>query len=126
MSNEQALAEYVKELLAGEPITCRRMFGGSGIFYAGKMFALIADGELFLKADDKNRKRFEDAALKPFVYYKKNKPMTMSYYECPPEALDNEEAMRDWAQSSFAAALRANKWRQKITYYFEDKKFCKK
>ena len=126
MSNDQALAEYVKELLAGEPITCRRMFGGSGIFYAGKMFALIADGELFLKVDDKNRKRFEDATLKPFVYYKKDKPMTMSYYECPPEALDNEEAMRDWAQSSFAAALRANKWRQKITHYFEDKKFCKK
>ncbi|MFM8576070.1 MAG: TfoX/Sxy family protein, partial [Limnohabitans sp.] len=28
------------------PVTAKRMFGGHGIYHAGLMFALIADGQL--------------------------------------------------------------------------------
>lgn len=88
-------------------VAARSMFGGWGIYREGRMFGLIADDTLYLKADDKNRAMFEAEGLGPFVYDGKGKPVSMSYYEVPPEALDDPSAMRPWAVSAYDAALRA-------------------
>ncbi|MCP4196329.1 MAG: TfoX/Sxy family protein [Proteobacteria bacterium] len=102
------IVELALDLLAPmKEVTARAMFGGYGIFKANKMFALIADDVLYLKVDDKNRRRFEQEGLGPFVYTGGKKPMTMSYYEVPAEAMEDSALLCDWAESSFAAAKRA-------------------
>lgn len=88
-------------------VSARSMFGGWGLYREGRMFGLIADDTLYLKVDDKNRPMFDAEGLGPFVYEGKNKPVSMSYYEVPPEALDDPSAMRPWAVSAYDAALRA-------------------
>ena len=82
------------------------MFGGYGIFHQGQMFGLIADGSLYLKADEQSRQRFLDEGSQAFTYYKKDREFQLSYYLAP-EAFfeDGEECLR-WARIAFDAALR--------------------
>ena len=40
------------------PVMVRRMFGGAGIFADGTMFALVHDGVIYLKADERNAPDF--------------------------------------------------------------------
>ena len=108
MQNSPEFVSYLMELLAPFGNTrAKRMFGGHGIFRDDLMFGLVADETLYLKADDVNRADFEARGLERFVYYKKGKPMYLSYYQAPEEALDNSAGMLVWAEKSFAAAIRS-------------------
>ncbi len=49
------------------PIAAKRMFGGFGIYHDGLMFALVADDELYLKADKQSIPEFETKGLGPFA-----------------------------------------------------------
>ncbi len=84
----------------------RRMFGGYGIFHDGLMLALIADGDLYLKADDETRERFEAESCQPFVYYRQDKPCQLSYYHAPEAFFEDQAARLRWARLAFDAALR--------------------
>ena len=82
------------------------MFGGQGIFHQGLMFALIADGKLYLKADDDNRAAFEVEGCERFGYFRQGREYRLSYYRAPQEFYENPAACRRWARSAFDAALR--------------------
>jgi DNA transformation protein len=106
----QHFCDHVVELLQGMgPVSARRMFGGHGLFLDGLMFALIADNELYLKADAESRKAFVDLGLQPFTYHKQGKPMALSYYQAPETCLDSLDEMTRWGNVAFAAALRASR-----------------
>lgn len=116
MSEAREFATHVVDLL--DPFgrcEARRMFGGFGIFHQGLMFALIADGNLYLKADDRNRERFEAQDCENFSYYKQDRRYQLSYYTAPEAFFEDPAACLDWAQSAFDAALRnpANKGKRK-------------
>jgi len=101
--------EHLTDMLAPMgPVVARRMFGGAGLFREGLMFALVADDTLYFKADDGNRAAFGDAGMGPFTYEKKGKPAALSYFEAPPDAMDDAEEMLIWARGAWEAALRAN------------------
>ena len=101
------LTAYLLELLAPiGPVSARRMFGGVGLFHGGLMFGLIARGELFLKVGDANRSAYEAAGQAPFSYATKNGSHTItSYWRCPPELLDDAEALQVWARQAVEAAV---------------------
>lgn len=110
MNAERDFVDYLLELLYNFPdVTAKRMFGGYGIFRDGLMFGLVADSTLYFKVDAENKPDFEERGLEPFTYEAKGKPMQMSYYQAPEEALDNEDEMLTWAESAFRAAVRAKK-----------------
>lgn len=91
------------------------MFGGLGIYREGVMFALVADGTLYLKVDDLNHREFAEACGRPFVYDGKGRPVTMSYWTPPEEIFDNPDELKRWAQLAYEAALRARTGRRKRT-----------
>ena len=103
---------FVEEVLhrleqTGE-VSSRRMFGGVGIFHAGLMFALIADNELYLKADQKSVHFFEQADCPPFSYSKANgKVFKMSYYLAPESFFEELDETILWSKRAQDAALRA-------------------
>ena len=104
-----AIADFILEILSPwRPVTARRMFGGHGIYHAGVMFALIADGQLYLKVDDESRGVFEAAGLSPFVYEAKGRRVSLSYHRAPDAMLDEPELAREWAERGWQAALRAH------------------
>ena len=63
------------------------------------MFGLIADDVAYLKVDDSNREEFVKAGSSPFKPYS-DKSTTMSYYEIPPDILDDQDKLLKWAEKS--------------------------
>lgn len=108
MSRREFLDFVLEQMSLLQGLRARGMFGGFGIYSGDLFFALIADDRLFFKTDEENRQAFMDRGLKPFEYRASDgKAMSMAYYEAPPEAYDDRDAMREWAQRSIAAAARS-------------------
>ena len=81
------------------------MFGGAGIYAGDTMFALIADGTIYLKAGDNNIAAFEREGLEPFTYITgKGKRGVMSYRRMPDRLYDDPEELAVWARAALAAA----------------------
>ena len=115
MSDSGAMSEftdYLSEVFERlGPVDVRSMFGGYGVFYEGLMFALVAEDDVYLKADAQNAGDFESRNLPAFEYGRKGKSVKMTYYRAPDEILDDRDAAADWARRSYAAAQRMAKRR---------------
>ncbi len=101
--------DHIRELFAAfGPVTIRRMFGGAGIYADATMFALVADGTIFFKADERTIPAFEREGLGPFIYAAKNdKRVAMSYWRMPDRLYDDPDELARWANEALAAARRA-------------------
>ncbi len=82
------------------------MFGGYGIYLDDLMFALVADGTLYLKADKNSSNLFEDKGLPPFEYNKQGTLVKMSYYLAPEEIYEDPDVALKWGRLAVDAALR--------------------
>ena len=90
----EGLAQRLEPL--GE-VKTKKMFGGYGIFQAGKMFALVTSGaELFFKVDDSNRARFIKA--------KSPQHSKMPYFRVPVPVLKSDTKFVEWARRSVEIA----------------------
>lgn len=80
----------------------RKMFGGYGLYYEGRIFGLIADSTLYFKVDNTNRKQYEEAGSQPFVYEGRHNrgPVEMPYWSVPDFLLHDPSAIINWAQQS--------------------------
>ena len=106
MSVSDEFIEYILDQLSlWQHVTARTMFGGAGLYRDGKMFGLISDDAAYLKVDESNRKEFIEAGSSPFKPYP-DKSMTMSYFEVPPDILDDTEELVKWAENSLAIQQR--------------------
>lgn len=86
------------------PVSIRPMFGGAGVYSGDVMFALIAYETLYLKADAATSADFEAEGKERFTYDGKDKPVQMSYWECPERLYDDPDEMKLWAEKSLAIA----------------------
>jgi DNA transformation protein len=103
-------AERIAEIFeAFGPVRTRRMFGGTGIYAEGVMFALEAYGTLYVKADAALAARLTAQGSQPFTYKGKGKPIRMSYWQLPETALDDPDEAADWARAALAVAHAARR-----------------
>jgi DNA transformation protein and related proteins len=83
------------------------MFAGAGVYLDGVFFALAtSDGGIYLKCDAEIEDRFRAAGSSPFTYGRDERKITMSYWSLPNEALDDSDALKEWAELAYQAALR--------------------
>lgn len=105
--------DYILELLAPlgrlGSIRAKRMFSGAGLFLDDRMFAILIDDTLYLKADDGNRAAYLARGMSPFVYERQGKDVALGYYAVPPESLEDQSDLLTLARLGIEAALRANK-----------------
>lgn len=102
--------DYLKEVFQSFGIVnVRRMFGGHGLFHDGLMFGLVVNEVLYLKADPQSRHWFLDEDMAPFIYYKQDKPVSLSYYTAPESIFEDPDEACLWARRAFDAALRNKK-----------------
>lgn len=107
MANTPSFVQYAVDLLSPlGAVSARAMFGGHGLYAEGRMFGLLDDGELFLKADAESRGAFVTAGCAQWVYAGPHGPMPGGYYRPPPEAMEDFEAMRPWFELAVGAARR--------------------
>lgn len=96
------------ELLGGPASArSRRMFGGYGLYVDDLFVAIVADGVLYLKADEQTRAAFEEAGGRAFVYDRRTGAVALGYWSAPEEASDSPALMAPWLRMARAAALRA-------------------
>lgn len=92
--------EYILgQLSSWGEVTVRKMFGGAGLYLDGDIFGIVANDVAYLKVDETNRGKFllaGSAPLKPFP----NRPTVLSYFEIPPEILENPDELIEWAEES--------------------------
>ncbi len=105
MPISEADIEHVRELFSDlEPLTIKRMFGGTGIYADGRIFAVQrSDGILFLKAKGAFAAEMAEAGAVPFEMTMKGKLRAMGYMSLPAEALDDPELACEWARKALAA-----------------------
>ena len=108
-------ADFILELFAGfGRVSVRRMFGGAGIYADGTMFGLVADGVIYLKADEHTIPDFEREGLKPFTYTAKGrKSVALSYWRMPDRLYDEPDELAQWARASVMVAQRTPRKRQR-------------
>lgn len=100
-------ADAIRDALSAfGPVELRRMFGGQGVFRDGLMFALEADGTLYLKADDMDAAAFREAGCEKFQYRKGDRDVAMGYWSAPLAALEDPDIMGQWARRAHACARR--------------------
>ncbi|MBK8207202.1 MAG: TfoX/Sxy family protein [Planctomycetes bacterium] len=83
-------------------VSTRRMFGGAGIYFQDKFFALVDNDELYFKVNDANRPRFVQAGSNPFEPTPGQ--IMKGYMSVPAEVLESATTLAEWAQGALAAA----------------------
>lgn len=111
MAVDEGLVAWVQEAL--EPIgtvTMRRMMGGATLYCDGTIFAIVHDGEIWIKADIESNPVWDDRGAERFtVTFATGLTDTMNYRRAPADVYDDPDAMREWAALGIAAGLRAPK-----------------
>jgi DNA transformation protein and related proteins len=108
MVASDSFAEFLRERLAPlGRVTMRRMFGKTGVFCDGLMFAMVTDDTLYFRVDDHNRAAFKEAeSFPPLNYGKKGRTIDLSFWRAPERLLDEPDELVMWARTALAAARR--------------------
>ena len=103
-----SFAEFLREQLAPlGRVTMRRMFGKTGVFCDGLMFAMVTDNMLYFRVDDHNREDFKEAASVPPLNYRKGgASIDLSFWRAPERLFDEPDELVAWARMALAAAGR--------------------
>jgi DNA transformation protein and related proteins len=108
MVASDSFADFLHEQLAPlGHIAMRRMFGKTGVFCDGLMFAMVADDLLYFRVDDDNRAAFKESeSFPPLNYAKKGSTIDLSFWRAPDRLFDEADELRAWARIALAAASR--------------------
>jgi DNA transformation protein and related proteins len=109
MSFDEGLYAWVQEALGPlGTVTMRRMMGGATLYLDGTIFAIIDEGELWLKADSESDAIWDAQGCGKFsVTFKDGRVDVMNYRRAPQDVHDDPEAMQRWASLAVEAGLRA-------------------
>jgi DNA transformation protein len=101
-------ADFLREQLAPlGRLSLRRMFGKTGVFCDGVMFAMVTENTLYFRVDDKNRETFREAeAFPPLNYAKGGAMIDLSFWRVPERLFDESDELVTWARAALAAAHR--------------------
>lgn len=108
MAYDRAFGDRVREHLAAlGPIEIKPMFGAASVYFDGRIFALLDDGVIWLKADDENAPDLIAAGGRRFSYAAKDgRTMEMAYWSLPEPAVDDPDEAVRWARAAIEAAAR--------------------
>jgi DNA transformation protein len=96
---QDSFKEFVLDQLAGmQPVTCRAMFGGFGLYHRDIFFGILHKGRLYFKTNDQSRPAYEEYDMLPFR--PSDKQTLKNYYEVPLEILEQDDALIQWAREA--------------------------
>jgi DNA transformation protein len=98
--------EYVTDRLVELPLfEARRMFGAHGLYSGTQFFGIVSGDCLYFRTDADSRAESEARGSKPF---RPTERQTLrNYYEVPPEVVEDDAALLEWARDAIASAAMA-------------------
>ena|SRR5438552_14043393 len=116
MVASETYADFLREQLAPlGRLSLRRMFGKTGVFCDGVMFAMVTENTLYFRIDDHNRKIFKEAESSPPLNYAKGGAMiNLSFWHVPERLFDEPDELITWARAALAAARRVAAKRERV------------
>jgi DNA transformation protein and related proteins len=117
MVASETYADFLREQLAPlGRLSLRRMFGKTGVFCDGVMFAVVTENTLYLRVDDQNREIFKEAeSFPPLNYAKGGATIDLSFWRVPERLFDEPDQLITWARAALAAAHRVAVKRKRAT-----------
>jgi DNA transformation protein len=108
MVASDSFAEFLREQFAPlGRVSMRRMFGKTGVFCDGLMFAMVTDDTLYFRVEDHNREAFSEAAsFPPLNYAKGGRTIDLAFWRAPERLWDESDELIAWARTALAAARR--------------------
>jgi DNA transformation protein len=108
MVASESFAEFLREQLAPlGRLSMRRMFGKTGVFCDGVMFAMVTENIVYFRVDDQNRDALREAAIHPPLNYaRKGELIDLAFWRVPERLFDQPEELMEWACAALAAAHR--------------------
>jgi DNA transformation protein len=107
---DESFKEFVLDQLSALPeLRAKAMFGTHGLYQADRFFAIMDEGRLYFKVNEHSRVAYVERGMKPFTYEMKGRVMTMSYYEVPPDVLENAGELVAWANEAIQVAATSPK-----------------
>jgi DNA transformation protein len=99
MAKDGDFKDYILDQLSGfEGVQERQMFGGWGLYRKNSFFGIISEGRLYFKTNEKTAEKYKKVGMKQFSPTPK---MTLkTYYEVPPDVVENSEDLIKWAKES--------------------------
>lgn len=78
------------------------MFGGHGLYLDAVFFGIIHAEALYFKTDETTRERYRALGMEPF---RPTERQTLtSYYQVPPDVVEDAEELRSWARAAAEVA----------------------
>jgi DNA transformation protein and related proteins len=91
------------EFLASAPgLTQRAMFGGFSFYSEGRIFAILHEGDIYLKGDTHSISGYEEAGAEMFTYIGMNGPSSMKYFK-----FSDAERTKEFIPTALEVAHRA-------------------
>ncbi len=111
---DDSFKDFVLDQLSALPeVRAKPMFGAHGLYQGEHFFGILDEGRLFFKTDAESQADYAARGMEPFTYESKGRTLTMSYYEVPPDVLDNPPELVLWARRAIrVAAARRGKPRK--------------
>lgn len=107
MTTPSFLQYVLVDLFGNDPaVTAKPMFGGYGLYFEDRIFGIIAGDELYFKADNSNVRHYITRGSVQFSYSKNGRQYFMSYWQVPPEVLENNHLLMRWAKESSLIELK--------------------
>ena len=109
MAASASFAEFLREQLSPlGRLAMRRMFGKTGVFCDGLMFAMVTEDTLYVRVDDHNQATFAEAASTPPLNYvaAKGRVIDLAFWRVPDRLFDEPEELLAWARAALGAAGR--------------------
>lgn len=119
MNSHQRIAQSKAQLASLGKITVRSQFGGYSLAVEKIVFALIADGELYLRASENLSRYLDKQSLAPLVINKRGLPVTLRYYRID-EALWRDRPLLIALSKSALALARRQKSEQQAKARVKD------
>ncbi|MDQ2892574.1 MAG: TfoX/Sxy family protein [Pseudomonadota bacterium] len=109
MAVDEGLVAWVEEAMVPiGAVTRRAMMGGATLYCDGTIFAIIADGQMWFKADAETDAIWDATAAERFTFtMREGRTGSMNYRRAPDECYDDPGTMREWASLALAAGARA-------------------
>ena len=108
MAVDAGLVAWIAEAMAPiGTVTRRAMMGGATLYCDGTIFAIVADDQLWLKADAMSDAAWDAAGCDRFTYTMgEGRIGSMNYRRAPDDCYDDADALREWARLALAAGAR--------------------